>query len=123
MGEDRLHVVFGTGQVGNTLAARRTRPRRQPPSPRSTGHQTQTYRSFGWARATGPDGATTQAWLQTGEAYAFTAAASIRAVEETLIQSPRGALSPATAFGADFALTIPDTTRIDTITAEAAAGR
>ena len=83
----------------------------------------QAYRSFGWARATGPDGATTQAWLQTGEAYAFTAAASIRAVEETLTRSPRGALSPATAFGADFALTIPDTTRIDTITAEAAAGR
>ncbi len=81
------------------------------------------YRSFGWARATGPDGATTQAWLQTGEAYAFTAAASIRAVEETLTRSPRGALSPATAFGTDFVLTIPDTTRIDTITAEAAAGR
>ena len=71
----------------------------------------------------GPDGATTQAWLQTGEAYAFTAAASIRAVEETLTRSLRGAFSPAAAFGADFALTIPDTTRTDTITAEAAAGR
>ena len=34
------------------------------------------YRSFGWARATGPDGATAEAWLQTGESYAFTAAAS-----------------------------------------------
>ena len=77
------------------------------------------YRSFGWARATGPDGATAQAWLQTGESYAFTAAASIRAVEETLARSLRGALSPAAAFGADFALTIPDTTRIDTIPAEA----
>ena len=75
------------------------------------------------ARALDPDGATTRAWLQTGEAYAFTAAASIRAVEETLTRSLRGAFSPATAFGADFALTIPDTTRIDTITAEAAAGR
>ena len=40
------------------------------------------YRSFGWARATGPDGATAAAWLQAGESYAFTAAASIRAVEE-----------------------------------------
>jgi short subunit dehydrogenase-like uncharacterized protein len=57
--------------------------------------------------------------LQTGESYAFTAAASIRAVEETLIRSPRGALSPATAFGSDFILTIPDTTRIDIIPAEA----
>ena len=79
----------------------------------------QTYRSFGWARATAPDGATTQAWLQTGDSYAFTAAASIRAVEEALTRSPRGALSPATAFGAGFALTIPDTTRIDAIPAQA----
>jgi short subunit dehydrogenase-like uncharacterized protein len=72
------------------------------------------YRSFGWARATGPDGTTAQAVLQTGESYAFTAAASIRAVEETLTRSPHGALSPAAAFGADFAVTIQDTTRIDT---------
>ena len=91
------------------------------PDPQDAGPQA--YRSYGWAQATGSDGATTQAWLQTGEAYAFTAAASIRAVEETLTRSLRGAFSPATAFGADFALTIPDTTRIDTITAEAAAGR
>jgi len=79
----------------------------------------QAYRSFGWARATGPDGTTTQAWLQTGDSYAFTAAASIRAVEETFTRSPRGAFSPATAFGAGFALTIPDTTRIDAIRAQA----
>jgi short subunit dehydrogenase-like uncharacterized protein len=76
-------------------------------------------RSFGWARATGPDGTTAQAWLQTGDSYAFTAAASVRAIEEALTRSPRGALSPATAFGADFALTIPDTNRIDSIPAEA----
>jgi len=69
--------------------------------------------SFGWARATGRDGASAQAVLQTGESYAFTAAASIRAVEETLARSPHGALSPAEAFGADFPLTIPGTTRID----------
>jgi short subunit dehydrogenase-like uncharacterized protein len=81
-----------------------------------------TYRSFAWARATGPDGGA-QAWLQTGESYAFTAAASVRAVEETLTRSPRGAFSPATAFGADFALTIPDTTRIDAIPAEAPPAR
>ena len=77
------------------------------------------FRSFGWARATSPGGATAEAWLQAGESYAFTAAASIRAVEETLTQSLRGAFSPAAAFGADFALTIPDTTRIDAIPAEA----
>jgi short subunit dehydrogenase-like uncharacterized protein len=80
------------------------------------------YASFGWARATGPDGATAQAWLQTGESYAFTAAASIRAVEEALARSLSGALSPA-AFGADFILTIPGTSRIDTIPAEAPLAR
>ena len=42
-----------------------------------------------------------------------------RRVEETLTRSLRGAFSPAAAFGADFALTIPDTTRIDVIPAEA----
>jgi len=77
------------------------------------------YLSFGWARATGPDGATTEAWLQTGESYAFTAAASIRAVEETLARSLSGAFSPAAAFGADFVLTIPGTSRTGTISAEA----
>ena len=78
----------------------------QAPDPEAAGPPI--YRSFGWARATGPDG-DAQAWLQTGESYAFTAAASIRAVEETLTRSLRGAFSPAAAFGADFALTIPDT--------------
>ena len=71
------------------------------------------FRSFGWARAAGSDGSTAEAWLQTGDSYVFTSAASIRAVEETLAGSPRGALSPAAAFGADFAFSIRDTRRID----------
>jgi short subunit dehydrogenase-like uncharacterized protein len=78
------------------------------------------HRSFGWARATGPGG-DAQAWLQAGESYAFTAAASIRAVEETLARSLRGALSPAEAFGPGFILTIPGTTRTGAIPAETAA--
>jgi hypothetical protein len=67
--------------------------------------------------ATGPDGAIAQA-LQTGEAYAFTAAASIRTVADTLTRSLRAAFSAAAASGAGFALTIPDTTRTDTIPAD-----
>jgi hypothetical protein len=59
------------------------------------------------------DGSTAEAWLQTGDSYVFTSAASIRAVEETLAASARGALSPAAAFGADFAFSIHDTRRID----------
>jgi len=75
-------------------------------------------RPSGQARALGPDGTTTQAWLQTGEACAFTAAASIRTVPETLTRSLRAAFSPAAASGAGFALTIPDTTRTETIPAD-----
>jgi short subunit dehydrogenase-like uncharacterized protein len=75
------------------------------------------FRSFGWARATGRNGDTVEAWLQTGESYAFTADASIRAVEETLAQSLCGAFSPAAAFGADFALTIDNTARIEQLEA------
>jgi short subunit dehydrogenase-like uncharacterized protein len=85
--------------------------------PLPTGDLEAAFQATG-ARATGPNGATTQAWLQTGESYAFTATASIRAVEETLARSPSGALSPAAAFGADFVLTIPGTSRTDTILAE-----
>ncbi len=87
-------------------------------APDPPANQHPAYQSFGWARATGPDGATTQAWLHTGESYAFTATASIRAVEETLTRSLSGALSPAAAFGAGFVLTIPGTSRTDTIPAE-----
>ncbi|MGO9873107.1 MAG: saccharopine dehydrogenase NADP-binding domain-containing protein [Acidimicrobiia bacterium] len=75
----------------------------------------QTYQSFGWARAAGPDGAAAEAWLQTGDSYVFTAEASIRAVEEAFAGSRRGACGPATAFDPDFAFTIPNTTRIDTV--------
>jgi short subunit dehydrogenase-like uncharacterized protein len=74
---------------------------------------TRSFGSFGWARATGPDGATAEAWLQTGDSYAFTRAASIRAVEATIGGSAYGALSPAVAFGADFAFTVHDTRRIE----------
>jgi short subunit dehydrogenase-like uncharacterized protein len=90
------------------------------PSPRASDTEAAdppACRSYGWARATGTDG-TAEAWLHTDESYAFTAAASIRAVEETLARSPSGAVSPAAAFGADFALTIPGTTRSDTLAAK-----
>lgn len=71
-----------------------------------------TYESFGWARATGSDGTTAEAWLRTGDSYAFTPAASVRAVEETLATSLRGSLSPS-AFGSEFASSIKGTERTE----------
>jgi hypothetical protein len=53
----------------------------------------QTDQSFEWARATGPDRASAEAWLQTGDSCGFAAAASVRAVEETFTQRRRGAIS------------------------------
>ena len=82
------------------------------PTPGDQAVGSQTYRSFGWARATGADGATAESVLETGDAYAFTTAASVRAVEETLARSLAGASSPASAFGTDFILTIEHTTRV-----------
>ena len=91
-----------------------------PPAPDPSASEVETagpeiQRSFGWARATSSDGSTATALLQTGDSYCFTPAASIRAVEETLEGSHLGALSPASAFGADFAFSIEDTARIDTV--------
>jgi short subunit dehydrogenase-like uncharacterized protein len=70
-------------------------------------------RSFGWARATGSDGSTATALLETGDSYLFTPAASIRAVEEAIGGSHPGALTPASGFGTDFVLSINDTTCIN----------
>ena len=80
-------------------------------SPEAEGER-QNPRSFGWARATGSDGSTATALLEIGDSYLFTPAASIRAVEEAIGGSHLGALSPASAFGADFAFSINDTTFI-----------
>ena len=70
-----------------------------------------------WARASGST--SFEAWLDTIEPYAFTAVAAIDAVERVLKDSPKGALTPAVAFGADFALGVRGTVRRD-VPAEAA---
>jgi short subunit dehydrogenase-like uncharacterized protein len=53
------------------------------------------------------------ALLETGDSYDFTPAASVRSVEETLAGSKGGALTPAAAFGANFVLSIGDTSIIE----------
>jgi short subunit dehydrogenase-like uncharacterized protein len=73
----------------------------------------QTGRSYIWARATNEHGDVAEAWLETIEPYRFTAEAGVRSVERILYEQPRGALTPAQAFGADFVLSIPGTRRAD----------
>lgn len=75
----------------------------------------QNNRSYIWAQATDAHGATSQAWLETMEAYQFTAVAGIRCVEQMLAQPVCGALSPAQAFGPDFVMSIAGTRRFDVL--------
>jgi short subunit dehydrogenase-like uncharacterized protein len=76
----------------------------------------QTGRSYLWSRAANEKGIEAQAWLETLEGYHFTAVAGVRCVERILIERPRGTLTPALAFGADFVLEIPRTQRYDRLT-------
>jgi short subunit dehydrogenase-like uncharacterized protein len=72
-------------------------------------------RSHIWAEARAADGRRAQAWLDLPEGYAFTAVAAVRAVEQVLARKPRGALTPAGAFGADFVLSIEGCLRLDSL--------
>ncbi len=74
-------------------------------------------RAYLWARAWSDGGAIAEAWLETAEAYAFTAVAAVRAVERLLAESPVGVLTPAGALGSDFVLEIPGSRRFDALPA------
>jgi short subunit dehydrogenase-like uncharacterized protein len=73
----------------------------------------ETAKSYVWARAINTHGDEAQAWLVTPEAYHLTAVMSVLSVERVLTDHPRGALSPAQAFGADFVLQMPGGERYD----------
>lgn len=68
-------------------------------------------RSQTWVRVVDEGGAAVEVWLETREAYQFTAHAVVRAAERILAEDPRGVLTPALAFGPDFPLEIPGTRR------------
>jgi short subunit dehydrogenase-like uncharacterized protein len=110
-----LEAAFRSTGASNVTAYAVSAPSPESSAAEAEITEVQIQRSFGWARATSSDGSTATALLQTGDSYSFTPAASVRAVEETLDGSHPGALSPASAFGADFALSITDTARIDIV--------
>jgi short subunit dehydrogenase-like uncharacterized protein len=81
--------------------------------PRQSESQADVQRtSYAWARAMNQKGQQVEAWLELGEGYHFTAASSVQAVEHVLRDHPLGALTPAQAFGADFALNIEGVRRL-----------
>lgn len=68
-----------------------------------------------WGRAQNADGQLVETWMRTPEPYSYTAQAVVNVVEAMSRRSwsMTGALTPAQAFGTDFALTIPGTERYD----------
>ncbi|MBK7859240.1 MAG: saccharopine dehydrogenase NADP-binding domain-containing protein [Archangiaceae bacterium] len=72
-------------------------------------------RGYLWARAEDSDGAATEAWLETPEGYLFTSHSAVHAIEQVLKLDPVGALAPSQAFGADFVLSLPGVTRLDSL--------
>lgn len=78
-------------------------------------HRRNTSRCYIWASVQNSEGKRVQAWLETMESYQLTAVAGVRSVEKIFALKPKGALTPALAFGADFILEIPKTKRLDSI--------
>ncbi|MGJ3239310.1 MAG: saccharopine dehydrogenase family protein [Anaerolineae bacterium] len=73
----------------------------------------QESRSYIYAKATNYAGQSASAWLETLEPYQYTAKVGVLAVEQFRERELIGALTPAQAFGVDFTLSVPDTTRQD----------
>ena len=78
----------------------------------------QNARSYVWAQASNERGESVETWLETVEAYRFTAEAGVRCIEHLLANELAGALTPAQAFGPDFVLEIPGTMRLDSLPQE-----
>lgn len=74
-----------------------------------------TSRGYLWAAVANDAGRQVEAWLETPETYRFTALASLLCVERVLAEQPRGALTPAGAFGADLVLAVDTVRRYDEI--------
>ena len=72
--------------------------------PALAGTGTPDAESLLYARAAAPDGRTAEAWLRTGEGYAYTAASAVSTVEEVLTAPPIGATTVAAAYGPRVAL-------------------
>lgn len=66
-----------------------------------------------WGRVTNAEGRSVEGWMKTREPYHYTAIASVNVVEQLSYERFAGTLTPAGAFGTDFALSVPGTERFD----------
>jgi short subunit dehydrogenase-like uncharacterized protein len=91
--------------IGAMLSRRSAGASAKPPARTASAD----LRSRIWAEAGNGAGKRALSMLETGEGYRMAAAAAVRAVERVLADRPVGALTPAQAFGAGFALSLPET--------------
>ena len=80
----------------------------QPPTP---------PQSQAWAQARNGRGQTAEAWLEMGDGNDYAASIAALAMQRLLASDLAGALTPAEAFGPDFALSVPGTRRYDRLSA------
>ncbi len=66
-----------------------------------------------WGRVSDEHGNSVEGWMRTPEPYSYTTHAVLNVVEAISKKNLMGALTPAIAFGPDFALTVPGTERSD----------
>lgn len=71
--------------------------------------------SYVYAKVSNADGACVEAWLETIEAYLYTAKIGVLSVEQVLDTALTGATTPALAFGKDFALEVEGTVIKDSL--------
>jgi len=94
------------GRLVGAMLLRKSEGAQAKPSPKPGSSEP---RSRVWAEAGNAAGKRVTALLETGEGYTHAAMAAVRAVERVLAQRSIGVLTPAQAFGADFALSLPGT--------------
>ncbi|MBD3341281.1 MAG: saccharopine dehydrogenase [Candidatus Lokiarchaeota archaeon] len=73
----------------------------------------ETARSYVWAKAKNDKGESSEAWLNTIEAYKLTSLTGIETVKKVLNGEILGSLTPAQAFGKEFILEFPETEIIE----------
>lgn len=66
-----------------------------------------------WGRVTDAEGQSVEGWMRTPEPYHYTAESAVNVVEQLAGAQFAGTLTPAGAFGTDFALLVPGTERFD----------
>ncbi|HSW82371.1 MAG TPA: saccharopine dehydrogenase NADP-binding domain-containing protein [Usitatibacter sp.] len=100
------------GRLVGAMLSRRDRTRQSGGDAIASGVDSD-LRSRIWVEAGNRAGEKVMSVLETGEGYRLAASAALHAVEQFFAKRPVGALTPAQAFGRDFALSLPQTRIID----------